>query len=86
MAAQYLDHVTRADQWQSRQKSLMPSGTFVIFFNQSHCTLSSQQEKYEEHGKGNFKVIYTFQVSFEDEDVAHLQDPDTGEINKVKRQ
>ena len=28
--------------------------------------------------------IYNFQVTFEDEDVTHLQDPDTGEINKVK--
>ena len=29
-------------------------------------------------------IIFTFfKVSFEDEDVTHLQDPDTGEINKV---
>ena len=83
MAAQCLGHLTRAHQCHARQKSPMPSGTFVIFFNKSHCTLSPQQEIYEEHEKGHFKVIYNFQVSFEDEDVAHLQDPDTGEINKV---
>ena len=37
------------------------------------------------HEKNVIKIINDFQVTFEDEDVSHLQDPDTGEINKVKR-
>ena len=32
--------------------------------------------------KGWIFTYFHYQLTFEDEDVSHLQDPDTGEINK----
>ena len=32
--------------------------------------------------RGYIFTYFHYQLTFEDEDVSHLQDPDTGEINK----